>query len=1374
MATNLFVSLCSVGAERRLLLEISGPGTCDGNLLAGVLANRYPGTSWFLGATPLAEVQELPGSGEIHVADMPMDGAPHEGFTTARTTETALTPPPTVLVVVAGPDPGGVLGLSRGTFSLGRGENELGIGDPLLSRRHALIHVSETSITVSDEGSANGLWFAGARIQTRRLLVGDSFRAGGSTFGVMAAQRKETGREPWPLEPIRVQGREPSSRIGLLLVGALTPLAMGIGLYLVTRNAFFLAFSAVSALSGGLPSLFMFRARRAFGRATKMAERRDTARIEELAAPLGSVAAGLRPAFTTAPDGLPPLVLGKALLQPWTSTDSGPGSGSVTPSRGKPSGRRLAGRNHAAPRRARGEQSAAHSPVLLRLGDGQCLAFEGTSSQWAGAVRAVLVRWLPLLAAGTLRVVVSGPADFLPAGFLMLKGVEMSDAADPALPPEPGVATIRLVVCGSHANADADETRSGWNASNSPSMEASPRLGAPVVWIHCGGVAGQTRAQATVSPSGSLVLTAPALAGNPWLAAGTETDSAPTSGDAADSDMRHGLALEPAALGFCAMDRAIRRILEPGSQRLAGVGKAASAGIAGADLPIGHQTAMPPKVQQAELGALIGDAATGPVMLDLFKHGPHFLVAGTTGSGKSELLRSLVLGLASNHGPDELAFMLVDFKGGATLSPLAGLPHVQHLVSDLDAAAARRVLEQLTCELHRRESLLAAHHATDLAAYLAERTESDPLLPSLVVVVDEFRVFATELPGALENIVQLATVGRSLGIHLVLSTQRPSGTLNAQLRANISTVVALRTVGEFESSDLIGSDVAARLDPSEPGWAFMRCGSEKPLKFRVRVNARARTELSVRAWGAHLGGSLWQESAGLPAPGARSGNSAVRHGGPEPGIAAAVREIVDSWANSERAQNPFSPALSGYVRQVPRTVLRSAAPTDAIVGLVDRVDSAHPGPMVFNPGSLRRLAVCGQPGSGIEAVPELLVRALNQRAWTTPIFVLDGNGTQQRLAQHPGVRGYFGPQDSWRIQELIRQLENPGTTSPLMVLVSGISGWTQSLGATLYPMLDAALAAFARNAGTTGRVLVISGDRDLAGSRAASLCESRWYFPRGAGPELLMGWPRLKQVGRFPGRGLLIGPGEPETGTEFQLLDPNAVQGHPQEPVPAHWISNSQLPDILSGAEVRARVARGEKTKSTGDPYQDRESGSRLMVFPLGVCGPENRVFHWSPGAYGIVIGAEGPDRKALMRHLAASSLPGNQVTLHLKTGDRLPMNDGELAGMARALGSERVGLVVIDAADARQAETARSVAFLAAERITVLLSIEPASRVLIGLGLGGIVSDPRSFVVLDPRSVADADPTGFRFTPDPHSVSGRALVMDGGTLRQIQCVNCD
>src|SRR5690606_14089183 len=162
----------------------------------------------------------------------------------------------------------------------------------------------------------------------------------------------------------------------------------------------------------------------------------------------------------------------------------------------------------------------------------------------------------------------------------------------------------------------------------------------------------------------------------------------------------------------------------------------------------------------------------------------------------------------------------------------------------------------------------------------AARTESDPLLPSLVVVVDEFRVFATELPGALENIVQLATVGRSLGIHLVLSTQRPSGTLNAQLRANISTVVALRTVGEFESSDLIGSDVAARLDPSEPGWAFMRCGSEKPLKFRVRVNARARTELSVRAWGAHLGGSLWQESAGLPAPGARSGNSAVRHGGP--------------------------------------------------------------------------------------------------------------------------------------------------------------------------------------------------------------------------------------------------------------------------------------------------------------------------------------------------------------------------------------------------------------------------------------------------------------------------------------------------------------
>ncbi len=360
--------------------------------------------------------------------------------------------------------------------------------------------------------------------------------------------------------------------------------------------------------------------------------------------------------------------------------------------------------------------------------------------------------------------------------------------------------------------------------------------------MYCGGTPNQVRAQVTLSASGLLLLDEAALARSPWLGVAATTG---------------GLRIEPAALGFEALARAVRRELSAGTE---GWPLLPAPGLQ----PDTGKRAHGPLPQA--LGTVIGDAASGPVRLDLIRHGPHLLVAGTTGSGKSELLRSLVLGLARGHGPHELAFMLVDFKGGATLAPLAALPHVQNLVSDLDAAAARRVLEQLSCELRRRERLLAAHHATDIAGYLESRTDADPLLPALVVVIDEFRVFATELPGALEQIVQVATVGRSLGIHLVLSTQRPAGTLNAQLRANISSVIALRTTGEFESADLIGTDAAAHLDPGEPGWAFLRLGGEAPLKFRVRINAAAGTGATLRAWGRSLRAPLWQQELDGPVP----------------------------------------------------------------------------------------------------------------------------------------------------------------------------------------------------------------------------------------------------------------------------------------------------------------------------------------------------------------------------------------------------------------------------------------------------------------------------------------------------------------------------
>ena len=166
-----------------------------------------------------------------------------------------------------------------------------------------------------------------------------------------------------------------------------------------------------------------------------------------------------------------------------------------------------------------------------------------------------------------------------------------------------------------------------------------------------------------------------------------------------------------------------------------------------------------------------------PIVLDFGAGGPHMLICGTTGSGKSEALRRIVKQMASDYSPEQVAFVLIDFKGGAGLSVFAQLPHVQLFASDLDAAAAQRALAQLEIEVTRREELLAEYRCSDLLEY-RQLGQPGPALPSLIVVIDEFRVFSDSIPEANQRIDRLAAVGSALGIHLLLSTQRPAGTFN--------------------------------------------------------------------------------------------------------------------------------------------------------------------------------------------------------------------------------------------------------------------------------------------------------------------------------------------------------------------------------------------------------------------------------------------------------------------------------------------------------------------------------------------------------------------------------------------------------------------
>lgn len=220
------------------------------------------------------------------------------------------------------------------------------------------------------------------------------------------------------------------------------------------------------------------------------------------------------------------------------------------------------------------------------------------------------------------------------------------------------------------------------------------------------------------------------------------------------------------------------------------------------------------------LVATVGIGMTGPVRFDLVADGPHAIVGGTTGSGKSEVLVTWILSLAAAYPPREVNFLLIDFKGGAAFSPVQTLPHTVGVVTDLDQAGARRAILSLKAELQRRERILSDSGARSIAE-LAQ----DIVLPRLLIVVDEFAAMTASFIDMHEVFTDLAARGRSLGLHLILCTQRPSGTIRDAILANCSLRVSLRVNNAADSSAVIGTPDAAKIPKNLPGRSVIVRGT---------------------------------------------------------------------------------------------------------------------------------------------------------------------------------------------------------------------------------------------------------------------------------------------------------------------------------------------------------------------------------------------------------------------------------------------------------------------------------------------------------------------------------------------------------------------
>jgi S-DNA-T family DNA segregation ATPase FtsK/SpoIIIE len=508
----------------------------------------------------------------------------------------------------------------------------------------------------------------------------------------------------------------------------------------------------------------------------------------------------------------------------------------------------------------------------------------------------------------------------------------------------------------------------------------------------------------------------------------------------------------------------------------------------------------------------LGVGADGePFVVDLAADGPHVLVAGTTGAGKSELLQTLVAGLAVGNRPDEMSFVLIDYKGGAAFRDCAELPHTVGMVTDLDGHLTERALRSLGAELRRREALLAGAGCTDLDEYIALAPPSGEGLARLVLVVDEFATLAEELPDFVGGLVAIAQRGRSLGVHLVLATQRPGGVVSADIRANTSLRIALRVTDASESTDIVDVRDAADIAPDLPGRAVLRVGA-----------GAVRSLQAARVGGQETGSS---PVSVRPAPWERAGDGPAVVEAPVAAGPTDLTRLVRACRaaagalDSPAVASPWLPPLPDVVA-VDDLAGLTVPPQGVPIGLVDQPSEQRRGAVTFDLDAGDHLLVVGSARSGRTTMLHTLAAGLADR-FDVPdlhMYGLDGaGGSLAAMAALPHCGAVVGRDETSRGERLLarlagelerrqRLLSRSGLGShqeqrraapiderlPWMVLL--VDGWEGLV--TAYESVDHGrpldiLLRLVREGPAVGLRVVMTGDRAALTSRAGSAFRDR-------------------------------------------------------------------------------------------------------------------------------------------------------------------------------------------------------------------------------------------------------------------------------------------
>ena len=1200
----------------------------------------------------------------LHGAELTVDAFRHPGAAPAGFATTLLQ-----LAVVGGPDAGHARSVSPPGLQVGRAPaSGLVVADEALSRVHAVLRVDERGVLVEDQDSTNGVLVDGVPVRGPTPVdTSSAIGMGASTLRLRRAPGRggpvvargdgrllvpSTGPSPSTTDTVEVACPEPPPerhRARIPWVAALVPLPVGLGLayFLGPQLLAFALLGPVMVLAGAVSDRWgTGRARRRDAVGHAEAVRRAGERLEQALAEEGARL------DRDHPDPHAVLVMAeRRSSRLWGGAADIPlriGSG-----RARTAVTWVEGGARTRPRRPR-------TPVVVALVEVGCMGVLGPRDVTDAVLRALVGQLCATQPPDRLALhVAARPGDegwawsgLLPHHVALHEPGEPEERLGaPAL--HAAAHRVLVVPDGSDATTAAylrNARAAGWLAV----VAAQTRGSLPA---DCGAVA-------TADPGGGSLE--------------TTSDRVPA---------RTELVVD--GVGLWWVERVARALapLTPGRPTHRATGRAPGIpdevvlddvldpGALEPDAVAAVWQSARDEGGLAPAAAVVGTGRDGPLHVDLVRDGPHVLVGGTTGSGKSEFLRTLVAGLALSSSPRDLNLVLVDFKGGAAFGACAGVPHVVGLVTDLDDHLASRALVSLRAELRRRELLLVDQGVQDVDDYARTPGARSHPLPRLVVVVDELRTLVDEVPEFVSGLVRLAAQGRSLGVHLVLATQRPAGAVTAEVQANVSLRVAFRVRDRTESVAIVEDGAAADIHPSTPGRAVLRGADGVLQTFQAAILATStpperHDELVVVA----PGGPGGPESPS-PAPTTEAERRQRARRTEQLVAALAAAHVLTGDSDPRR---PWAPTIPDLVRLDDIEPLLGGGPRapGAVVGVVDEPDLQRMAALLWRPVDGTWL-IAGRPRSGRTTALRAIVTAAaaEQDSRSLHVHLVDPGGGLCELGALPHVGTRVVGNDRRALAALTDHLQGlvagrrrrrasatPSSDAVEPTVLVVVDGWEQLLEAHTDAPGGAVvddLVRVLRDGAAVGVVGAVAGGRSLLQPRWAALAGSTIALGRLDPLDVALAGLRSSDVpvDPPPGRGIRLRDRR-EVHLAFVTAEDASGEarregacgtgpppGTPCDPAPAQDPPGGRpwrfrpLPTRVpmptpALPQTSGRGAGGGGAAS--DPYQPRMPAS----YPVGVFGQALEVFRWEPSSHGRVLLVAGParsGRSTALRVLAAS-----------------------------------------------------------------------------------------------------------------------------------------